>query len=105
MKVFNSTRNKPIDHDIISVKGGEYWRLLTPGNYRIVAVKEGYQPISKNITVTNAPHAEATRLDFELVPNFEDEGDVLFDSMRSDPETLEILQLLDYLRSHKKADY
>lgn len=47
----------------------------------MVAVKEGYKPAAKNVTVTYIPHAEAVRLDFELEPNLGDEEDILFDSM------------------------
>ncbi|XP_055931253.1 carboxypeptidase E-like [Argiope bruennichi] len=104
IKVYNITGNRVIDHDITSAVGGEYWRLLTPGVYRITAMKEGYIPQSKNVTVVNPPKHEAIRLDFDLMPNFEDETDILFDTMRTDPETLEILQLLDYLRSREQND-
>ncbi|XP_035209611.1 carboxypeptidase E-like [Stegodyphus dumicola] len=101
IKVFNVTGNRRIDHDITSVRGGEYWRLLTPGEYRITVVKDGYIPKTENVVVSNPPHQEAVRLDFSLMPNFDDQSDMLFDSMSSDPDALEILNLLDFLRSQK----
>ncbi|XP_071039037.1 carboxypeptidase E [Parasteatoda tepidariorum] len=101
IKVFNVTGNRKIDHDITSVDGGEYWRLLTPGKYRITAAKNGYKSKAEIITVENTPHEEAVRLDFKLVPELEDNSDVTFDTMTSDPNTLEILHLLDWMKRMK----
>lgn len=100
IKVFNITGNREIDHDVTSVSGGEYWRLLTPGKYRISAVKNGFTPESHDVVVKNDPQTEAVHQDFDLQPDYSEQSDVLFDTMKSDPGTLEILNLLDYLRSH-----
>ena len=99
IKVFNITGNRKIEHDITSVPGGEYFRLLTPGKYRISVVKDGFIPEMHDVVVKNEPNTEAVHQDFQLQPDYNEQSDVLFDSMRSDPETLEILNLLDYIRS------
>ena len=51
----------------VSVKNGEYWRLLTPGTYEVLAVKEGFEPDAHTVIVTN-DRPEAVRLDFNLKP-------------------------------------
>lgn len=63
------------------VIGGEYWRLLTPGKYRIQAVKNGYTPEASEVVVENKPNNEAVHQDFQLQPNYEEQTDVLFDTM------------------------
>jgi len=51
------------------VQNGEYWRLLTPGNYEVLAAKNGYEPQAQEVTVkTVSGDKEATRLDFNLNP-------------------------------------
>ncbi|XP_066142240.1 carboxypeptidase E-like isoform X1 [Euwallacea fornicatus] len=57
-----------IKHDITSVYDGDYYRLLTPGTYKVTAHKDGYLPHSKLITVTNPPFTPAQRVDFPLKP-------------------------------------
>ena len=45
---------------------GEYWRLLTNGDYEIEVDAPGFEPSLKDVTVKNGPMQEAKRLDFEL---------------------------------------
>lgn len=68
--VTNVTSQKPVEinHDITSVYGGAYFRLLTPGKYVVTAHKMGYLPESRVVTVENEPRTEAKRLDFPLQP-------------------------------------
>ncbi|GLG98031.1 Carboxypeptidase D [Gryllus bimaculatus] len=40
-------RDSAINHDVRSVHGGDYWRLLTPGEYVVTALHEGYEPESR----------------------------------------------------------
>lgn len=63
-KFLNTSRRK----HIFVVYGGDYYRLLTPGTYKVTAYKEGYLPHSKLVTVTNPPYTEAQRVDFPLKP-------------------------------------
>lgn len=69
VKNVTSGRNQEIDHDVVSVASGEYWRLLTPGQYEISVTKDGYEPSTKLIKVVNEPHKEAQRVDFILTPS------------------------------------
>ncbi|KAL1505234.1 hypothetical protein ABEB36_004842 [Hypothenemus hampei] len=59
-------KTSEIKHDITSVYGGDYYRLLTPGTYKVTAYKDGYLPHSKLVTVTSSPYTEAKRIDFPL---------------------------------------
>jgi carboxypeptidase E len=61
-------KNADIDHDITSVHDGDYWRLLTPGEYEITAIKAGYEPETKLVEVTENGHHTAPVLNFELSP-------------------------------------
>merc|ERR1712227_1045067 len=55
-----------IGHDIKSASGGDYWRLLSDGEYEIIVATEGYEPQAKLVQVDNG-HKEAVRLDFDMV--------------------------------------
>ncbi|KAH8329837.1 hypothetical protein KR067_002917 [Drosophila pandora] len=56
------------DKPIRTTKRGEYWRLLTPGFYKVHAAAFGYQiSAAQEIRVTNE-NQEALRLDFKLAP-------------------------------------
>jgi len=59
-------RSDDIDHDITSVHDGDYWRLLTPGEYEIIAVADGYQPLAKLVEVGENGHNSAPMVNFEL---------------------------------------
>ncbi|XP_023341961.1 carboxypeptidase E [Eurytemora carolleeae] len=61
-------RNDDIDHDVTSARGGDYWRLIAPGEYEIIVQAEGYSPQAKLVSVPELRHQEAVRLDFSLVP-------------------------------------
>ncbi|BES95018.1 Zn_pept [Nesidiocoris tenuis] len=69
--VRNITGNNVYDimHDVTSVHDGDYYRLLTPGDYEVTAYKDGYLPKTQPIQVFNPAHTEARRVDFELVSN------------------------------------
>lgn len=57
-----------IAHDIISFQGGDYYRLLTPGVYKVTAFKSGYLPHVRLVTVFNPYRQPAQRIDFGLKP-------------------------------------
>ncbi|KAG7162497.1 Carboxypeptidase E-like [Homarus americanus] len=77
-------RDEFINHDMTSVHGGDYWRLLVPGDYELTATAEGYMPLTHTITVTNPYHKEAMRRDFDLTPvqlhKAEDGGGEVYDT-------------------------
>jgi len=57
-----------INHDVTSASGGDYWRLLTDGEYEVLVQADGYGAQAKLVLVSNDGHKEATRLDFDLLP-------------------------------------
>lgn len=93
--------------------GGEYWRLLTPGDYEIVAAKEGYFPEMKRVTVTNKNHSEAQRVDFALKPTEETEQQMIADyyftngnrlSENIDLNNPQVARIIDYLQGARNID-
>jgi hypothetical protein len=48
------------------VHDGDYWRLLTPGEYEVIAVADGYEPLTKLVEVNENGHRTAPLLHFEL---------------------------------------
>ncbi|XP_013920407.1 PREDICTED: adipocyte enhancer-binding protein 1 [Thamnophis sirtalis] len=40
-----------IKHDVQTASGGDYWRILNPGEYRVIAKAEGYNPSAKTCSV------------------------------------------------------
>jgi len=62
-----------IKHDVTSARGGDYWRLLTPGEYEIIVQGEGYAPQAKLVEVSNESKYPALRLDFDLKPILDEE--------------------------------
>ncbi|KAM9216144.1 adipocyte enhancer-binding protein 1 isoform 2-T2 [Dugong dugon] len=40
-----------INHGVKTAQGGDYWRILNPGEYRVTAHAEGYTPSSKTCNV------------------------------------------------------
>ncbi|XP_017320328.1 probable carboxypeptidase X1 isoform X1 [Ictalurus punctatus] len=53
-----------LDHDIRSATDGDYWRLLNPGEYKVIVWAEGYFPAMRHCTVGSEP--QATICDFNL---------------------------------------
>ncbi|XP_038135413.1 probable carboxypeptidase X1 isoform X1 [Cyprinodon tularosa] len=52
------------DHDIRSAADGDYWRLLNPGEYKVIVWAEGYFPSVRRCRVGQQPHP--TICDFTL---------------------------------------
>jgi len=54
--------------------GGDYWRLLTDGEYELIVEADGYEPMAKLVQVSNG-HKEATRVDFDLVADDKEDAE------------------------------
>ncbi|XP_034419335.1 probable carboxypeptidase X1 isoform X1 [Cyclopterus lumpus] len=52
------------EHDIRSAADGDYWRLLNPGDYKVMVWAQGYYPSMRRCRVGREPHA--TICDFGL---------------------------------------
>jgi carboxypeptidase E len=57
---------KPINHNIMSAKEGDYYRLLNNGNYLITAEKAGFGQASHCVSIEHKIHTPALVVDFEL---------------------------------------
>ncbi|XP_015377848.1 PREDICTED: carboxypeptidase E-like [Diuraphis noxia] len=70
IKVVNVTDGQlsPILHDVTSVQDGDYYRLLTDGDYHVTASMDGYLSSTKLVTVKNKHHNEAKIINFALQP-------------------------------------
>jgi len=80
------TRSSEIRHDVTSFRDGDYYRLLTPGQYEVKVTAPGYHAQTQQVTVTNPEHREAAVVHFQLerdpsaangkLPNYEAEFDL-----------------------------
>lgn len=67
-----------INHDILSLSAGDYYRLLRDGDYQVTISAEGYHPATKCASVRNVMYVgskevgHARELDFSLTPVTED---------------------------------
>ncbi|KAL1459326.1 hypothetical protein WDU94_011320 [Cyamophila willieti] len=68
IKNITAGRVDEIKHEITSVNEGDYYRLLTPGQYEVIVYHEDYYPQSTEVTVHPYGHSEAQRIDFHLKP-------------------------------------
>lgn len=59
-----------VDHDIRSAVDGDYWRLLNPGEYKIIVWAEGYFPRIRHCNVGS--EARPTICDFTLTKTSQD---------------------------------
>ncbi|XP_071515213.1 carboxypeptidase E-like [Panulirus ornatus] len=109
-------RDEHLNHDVTSVHDGDYWRLLTPGEYEVSATAENYMPLTHTVTITNPPHKEALRRDFDLtplpdesmlqrIPDSEGGGEVYDTYPREEELPLEEEDLLERLRRLGRIRY
>merc|ERR1712038_2103348 len=88
-------RSDLINHDVTSVHDGDYWRLLTPGEYEITASADGYEPSTKlvEINMNHEEHKLAPVLKFELkkaIPGHDSMANgIIVDQDHSDQELME----------------
>ncbi|XP_077995365.1 carboxypeptidase D-like [Glandiceps talaboti] len=55
-----------IDHNVKTASFGDYWRLLVPGTYTITATADGYDSVTKTVTVIDD---SVTEVNFKLTRN------------------------------------
>jgi hypothetical protein len=53
---------------LVAASGGDYYRLLIPGEYLVSASAKGYKSAEKSITINKSLHTPAQKLDFGLEP-------------------------------------
>lgn len=54
--------------DGVAVHNGDYWRLLTPGQYSVTVSAPGYEPFTLLLRVQSRPRQEAEKIRFYLHP-------------------------------------
>jgi len=61
-------RSDLINHDVTTVHDGDYWRLLTPGEYEVTASSDGHEPSTKlvEVNMNHEEHKVAPVLKFQL---------------------------------------
>merc|ERR1712218_512734 len=88
-------RSDLINHDVTSVHDGDYWRLLTPGEYEITASADGYEPSTKlvEVNMNHEEHKLAPVLKFELkkaIPGHDSMANgIIVEQDHSDQELME----------------
>lgn len=101
-------RSDDINHDITSVHDGDYWRLLTPGEYEVIAMADGYEPEAQLIEISENGHNTAPILNFELrkagieiAPEYENE---VFEEQPENPDDNMFGLGQDYLPEYPMDD-
>lgn len=105
-----SRKDSYIKHDVTSAEKGDYWRLLTPGEYEIIAEADGYKPEAKIVEVLEKEHTQAPIVNFDLTPlsdedraSFMDENLIGNDKdMLYDPEELDAI--MNALRNEEDSE-
>ncbi|KAK7112674.1 carboxypeptidase E-like [Littorina saxatilis] len=81
VKVTDFSTGDLVDHDVLSLQGGDYYRLLSDGSYQVTVGADGYHPSVKCVVVKNDMYVgsndakEAALLDFTLTPSTEAKPD------------------------------
>jgi len=73
--ITSGQQDEPIKHPLTAWKSGDYFRLLTPGQYLVRASAEGYANAVKQVNVTNDVHNGAKILSFNLTPTYENNAE------------------------------
>ncbi|XP_074648549.1 carboxypeptidase E-like [Tubulanus polymorphus] len=85
ISVNDDKTGKTIKHDVKSAEAGDYWRLLTDGQYTLTATMPGYRPVKiMCINVMNEAHKflSAKVVNIPLEPTIDDIDTIDIDSSR-----------------------
>jgi len=64
----DANKQGPIPHPVTTGSLGDYFRLLTPGTYKVVVQADGYEPATKDgIVVVNQAYTAAQRVDIPML--------------------------------------
>lgn len=98
-------RQDDINHDVTSVHDGDYFRLLTPGEYDVTVFANGFIPQSKLVEVPESSHNEAPVLNFNLVEDAPVEEHSL-EQFENDAESQEMINnFLKTMGKHEEDIY
>lgn len=87
----------PIRHPVTTSKDGEFWRLLTPGKYRIVVELDGYSDAMKEIEVGSPRHQQAVKVNFQLEKVGDNQDNYYADVTDERPSDEDLRKLLEDL--------
>jgi len=75
-----------IDHDVVTAADGDYWRLLSPGKYKVTVTAPGMDPATREVEVKSIMYVDsetglmgAKKYDFTLQPDSSKDWSLLSD--------------------------
>ncbi|TMS38359.1 hypothetical protein L596_005101 [Steinernema carpocapsae] len=85
--ITSGQQEEPIKHPVTTWKTGDYFRLLTPGQYLVRASADGYENAVQQVNITNEVHNEAKPLNFKLMPTYDNGPESDYSGVKSAAST------------------